>query len=205
MKKKTKKVTKAGPQSQEDKSQTKPIDPTTVEQIALLAIQKVFIDKYKYTNFDLEQNMDLIWSGAYHWATRTKNNLEPIQDPTEVRVQVLQDTGISHKQVGFSLTKSMFTVYTKKSQEIVQTGDSLTTMEDYLLSAVSENLPCACLKLYYAIGEICAGGNKTDYVSQYLPEDMKHRRDDSSVGHNKKRSPKKKAIGTARNKNNPKP
>ena len=202
MRKKTKEAIKTGPKGQKNKPQMKPVDLATAEQIALLTIQKVFLDKY--TNLDPEQNMDLIWAGANHWTSRVKDHLKSSQDPTEIRLQVRQDTNISHKQVGFSLMKSMFTVYTKEPQEIVRAGESSITIEDHLLSSMSENLPCACAKLYYTMGEICAGGNKKGYVSQYLSEDMKPRRDDSSVNHNKKRSSNKKTIGTTRNKDNPK-
>ena len=140
------------------------IDLTTAEQVAAFALQKVLRE---YKNFQPEQKMDLIWSGANHLALRTKSHEEAMEDPTEIRVQVIQDKDLPRKQLGFSLLKSMFTVYTRENPKSkIQIGTPSATIEDYLLSIISDNLPSAGAKMYYTIGEICAGSSKLDYVEE---------------------------------------
>lgn len=146
------------------------IDLTTAEQVSAFALQKVVAE---YKNFNPEQKMDLIWSGANHLALRTKNKGQAIEDPTEIRVRVIQDKSLSQKQLGFSLLKSMFTIYTNENPKSKIQADNLSVkVEDSLFSIISDSLPSAGAKLYYSIGEICAGGNRHDYVKKYLPKNI---------------------------------
>lgn len=112
MRKKSKKATRKESQNPGDKTQSL-LDLAVAEQVALLAMKRVFLNKY--TSCDPEQNMDLIWAGANHWSSRVKNNLKASQDPTEIRVQVTQDESLPSKQIGFSLINSMFTIYAQNS------------------------------------------------------------------------------------------